>query len=531
MLDQGKILLGRGQTPVWMLPGMANRHGLIAGATGTGKTVTVRVLAEGFSALGVPVFLADVKGDLSGMALPGQDGDKLRARLGAVGIDPAQFPPAGCPCRFWDVFGKMGTPVRTTVSQMGPLLLARLLDLTEVQQGVLNLVFRLADDRGWQLIDLKDLRSLLAFAGAHSKDFTVQYGNLSAQSIGAIQRSLMALETAGGDRFFGEPAFDIADWLQTDDAGRGIVNILHAAELCRQPLLYATFLLWLLGELYEALPEVGDVPRPRLVFFFDEAHLLFDGAPKVLTDRVAQVVRLIRSKGVGVYFCTQNPADIPDDVLAQLNNRVQHALRAYTPAEQKAVRAAAQSFRPNPAFKTEEVIGTLGTGVALVSLLDAEGVPGVVQQATVCPPQSSFAPLADAARAQMIAMNPLHARYRDAVDNRSAYEILAEQQQAEDEKARAAADAKADAAAQKEEDRLAREEERERQRRYKEEGRDSKGRTKLERSVQHAASRTAGSIGRSLGRQITRGVLGTGHSTVANAAGTLVGSLLGDLFR
>ncbi|MDD4850097.1 MAG: DUF853 family protein [Gemmiger sp.] len=524
MLQQEKILLGKGAEPVYLLPAMLNRHGLVAGATGTGKTVTIKVMAEALSELGVPVFMADVKGDLSGLALPGTANEKLQARLDTIGIPPAAFAYKGYPCRFWDVFGRHGTPVRATVSELGPLLLARLLNLSEVQEGVLNLVFKIADDKGWQLIDLKDLTSMLAYASEHRKEFTATYGSLSPQSVGAIQRSLLALETAGGEGFFGEPELDVADWLQTDAAGQGIIHILHAAELFQQPLLYATFLLWLLSELYEALPEVGDLEKPKLVFFFDEAHLLFEGAPKVLVDKVTQVVKLIRSKGVEVYFCTQNPADLPDPVLAQLNNRIQHALRAYTPAEQKAVRAAAQSFRPNPAFKTEDAIGTLGTGCALVSVLDEKGAPTVVDAVTICPPQSSFTPLAEAARAQLIALDPLNAKYKTAVDPRSAYEILSEEEAAARQQAEAEAEA---AAAEKAEKREAQA----RQAAYRAEGRDRNGYTPIERSVRRAAATTARGIGRDVGRQITRGVLGTSNRTLSNAVGSLLGGLLGDIFR
>ena len=427
MLQDNKILIGKGENPVYLLPAMANRHGLIAGATGTGKTVTLKVLAEGFSDMGVPVFLADIKGDVSGTALAGTDNEKMQERLQNVGVDPAAFKYTGYPCRFWDVFGKGGIPVRATVTDVGPVLLSRLLDLTDAQEGVLNIAFRVADDNGWELIDLKDLRAMLAWLGEHRADFVNTYGNVSSQSVGAIQRSLLALENDGAADFFGEPDLEIADWLTQAADGRGTVNILHCVELAQRPLLYATFMLWMLSELFESLPEVGDQDKPKLVFFFDEAHLLFSGAPKALVDKVVQVVKLIRSKGVGIFFITQSPSDIPDEVLAHLNNRIQHALRAYTPAEQKAVRAAAQSFRPNPKFKTEDAIGTMGTGVALVSMLDADGVPGVVEQATICPPQSSLNALDAAARAMLVVNDALYGKYSQAVDDRSAYEILTEQ--------------------------------------------------------------------------------------------------------
>lgn len=535
MVQDGKILLGKGENPVYLLPAMANRHGLIAGATGTGKTVTLKVMAEGFSQLGVPVFLADIKGDVSGMALAGAVNDKIAARLQTLGIDPANFAPQSSPCRFWDVLGQGGIPVRATVSDLGPLLLSRLLDLSDAQQGVLNIVFRVADDQGWQLIDFKDLRAMLTFVGEHHQELATTYGAVATQSVGAIQRALLALENAGAATFLGEPPLDIKDWLQTAPDGRGIVNILNCVKLAQQPLLYATFLLWMLGEIYETLPEVGDCDKPKLVFFFDEAHLLFDDAPKALLDKVTQVVKLVRSKGVGIYFITQSPSDIPDEVLSQLNNRIQHALRAYTPAEQKAVRAAAQSFRENPKFKTEDAIGALGTGCALISTLDADGVPCMVEQATVCPPQCAFAGLEDAARAMLAAGDALWPKYKDAVDTLSAYEVLSEQQakeQAEKEQAAAEKQAeKEEAAAEK----AARREERERQAAYRAAGYDSHGRSPLEQGLQRATKSAGHSIGRDLGRQITRGVLGThsrgAQNAVGSFAGNLVGDLLGNLFK
>ena len=547
MLQDNKILIGKGEDPVYLLPGMANRHGLIAGATGTGKTVTLKVLAEGFSDMGVPVFLADIKGDVSGTALAGADSEKMQERLQAVGVDPAAVRYGGYPCRFWDVFGKGGIPVRATVTDVGPLLLSRLLNLSDAQEGVLNIAFRVADDNGWELIDLKDLRAMLAWLGEHRADFVNTYGNVSSQSVGAIQRALLALENDGAADFFGEPDLEIADWLTQAADGRGTVNILHCVELAQRPLLYATFMLWMLSELFESLPEVGDQDKPKLVFFFDEAHLLFSGAPKALVDKVVQVVKLIRSKGVGIFFITQSPSDIPDEVLAQLNNRIQHALRAYTPAEQKAVRAAAQSFRPNPKFKTEDAIGAMGTGVALVSMLDADGVPGVVEQATICPPQSSLNALDAAARAMLVVNDALYGKYSQAVDDRSAYEILTEQaqaqaaQQAEIEAEKQAeaeqkAAEKAALAEQKAAERAAREEERERraeekalQAQYKAEGRDKYGRTKMEQSLIKASRNTAKSMGRQLTKNITRGLLGNSSKTVRNAAGQFAGNIVSDL--
>jgi DNA helicase HerA-like ATPase len=527
MLVDGKIMIGKGEAPVYLLPQMLNRHGLIAGATGTGKTVTLKVMAEGLSDLGVPVFLADIKGDVSGTAASGHDSEKMQERLKNIGIDPANFRYSAYPCRFWDVFGKGGTPVRATISEMGPLLLSRLLGLTDVQEGVLNIVFKIADDKGWKLIDWKDLKSMLTYVGEHNTEFTTTYGNVTTQSIGAIQRNLLALENSGAVEFFGEPELDINDWISTDKNGKGIINILHCAELFQQPLLYSTFMLWLLSELFEMLPEVGDLDKPKLVFFFDEAHLLFADAPKVLLDKIVQVVKLIRSKGVGIYFITQSPADIPDEVLEQLNNRVQHALRSYTPAEQKAVKTAAQSFRPNPNFKTEDVIGNLGIGCALVSFLDEKGTPSIVQQTIICPPQSSMSSIDDATRSKIMSEDPLNAKYKNTVDNQSAYEMLQEANEKEAQQAQVQDSAKEMQQRLKEElaqDKLKREQ-------YKLEGRDSKGRTQLERTLESAASSTARSVGRNVGKQITRGVLGTGNNIVSNAAGTLLGSLLGGLFK
>lgn len=529
MLQDDKILVGKGENPVYLLPKMANRHGLIAGATGTGKTVTLKVLAEGLSDLGVPVFLADIKGDVGGTALPGALNDKITERLQAVGVDPAAYTPTGYPCRFWDVFGKGGIPVRATVTDVGPLLLSRLLGLTDAQAGVLNIVFRVADDNGWDIIDFKDLRAMLTYVGKHHKEYATTYGNVTTQSVGAIQRALLSLEDDGAETFFGMPQLDIHDWMQPGPDGRGTINILHCVELAQKPLLYATFMLWMLSELYETLPEVGDADKPKLVFFFDEAHMLFADAPKALVDKVVQVVKLIRSKGVGIFFITQTPADIPDEVLAQLNNRVQHALRAYTPAEQKAVRTAAQSFRANPNFKTEDAIGSMGTGVALVSMLDEEGVPAVVEQATICPPRSSLNALDAATRALLTANDALYAKYKDAVDDRSAYEILDEQFEAEAaEKAEAEAEKQAEAEA-KAQAKAEREAERERKAQYKAMGLDSQGRSPLERSLQKATKSTVRSMGRNFGKSITRGLLGNTNKTIRNAAGNFAGNIVSDL--
>jgi DNA helicase HerA-like ATPase len=401
MSELEPIIVGQAAKPVPLLPRMANRHGLIAGATGTGKTVTLQGLAEEFSLIGVPVFMADVKGDLSGISQPGKAHPRIQERVDAMGLSDFAF--RGFPVTFWDVFGKQGHPVRTTISDMGPLLLARLLNLNETQQGVLSLVFRVADDNGWLLLDIKDLRSMLQFVAENARDFRTLYGNVSAASVGAIQRRLIGLEDQGGNKLFGEPALNLQDMLQTDEQGQGVINILAADELMNSPMLYGTFLLWLMSELFEQLPEVGDRDRPRLVLFFDEAHLLFDDVPEILLDKVEQVVRLIRSKGVGVYFVTQNPLDIPDNVLGQLGNRVQHALRAYTPRDQKAVRVAAQTFRPNPKLDTQRVITELGVGEALVSTLDAKGRPRVVQQTLIRPPRSQIGPIPQELRETLMA--------------------------------------------------------------------------------------------------------------------------------
>lgn len=427
MYQDGKLIIAKGQAEVCLLPSMANRHGLIAGATGTGKTVTLKTIAQSFSDAGVPTFLADVKGDVSGVAIAGEASPKLVERLNKLGI--TDYPFHGCPTQFWDVYGEKGLPVRTTISAMGPVLIGRLLELNEVQQGVLTIVFRVADEKKLLLLDLKDLRTMVSWVGDHAKELSRDYGNIAAASVGAIQRSLLTLEDAGGDIFFGEPALDISDWMTCDADGMGTINVLNCVKLVQSPLLYSTFLLWMLTSVYEELPEAGDLDKPKMVFFFDEAHLLFDDAPKALLDKVVQVVKLIRSKGVGVYFITQNPSDIPDEVLGQLGNRVQHALRAYTPAEQKAIKAAAQAFRENPAFKTEEAITELGTGEALISFLDEKGAPSVVERAMVIAPTCSMGAAPDEVVADIIGNSKLRTKYATPVDRESAYEILAAKSQ------------------------------------------------------------------------------------------------------
>ena len=425
------LLIAKSTDDLYLLPGMANRHGLVAGATGTGKTVTLQVAAEAFSRIGVPVFAADVKGDLSGISVPGKESPKLKQRVEQLHLDDFRF--EGCPVTFWDVFGEQGHPVRATVSEMGPLLLSRILNLNDTQSGVLSLVFKIADDNGLLLLDLKDLQAMLQYAGEGAKQFKNEYGNISSASIGAIQRGLVTLESQGGNLFLGEPALNIDDLLQTDGNGRGVVNLLAADKLMQSPQLYATFLLWLLSELFEKLPEVGDPEKPKLVFFFDEAHLLFRDQPAVLMTKIEQVVRLIRSKGVGVYFVTQNPLDVPDAVLGQLGNRVQHALRAFTPRDQKAVKAAAETFRTNPKLDVAEAITQLGVGEALVSFLDGKGMPGIVDRAMVCPPHGQIGPITPEQRQNLMKSSLVAGVYDQAVDRESAYERLkgrAQQQQA-----------------------------------------------------------------------------------------------------
>ena len=483
--------------------GMANRHGLVAGATGTGKTVTLQMLAETFSRLGVPVFTADVKGDLSGIAQAGKDNPKIAERVALMKLDDHAF--EGAPVLFWDVYGQKGHPVRTTVSEMGPVLLANLLELNETQEGVLYIAFKVADDEGLLLLDLKDLRAMLTWLADNAKEIGRKYGNVAGQTVASIQRRLLVLEQAGGETFFGEPALDIADLMRADRQGRGYVSVLDATTLYHSPRIYATFLLWLLAELMENLPERGDAPLPRLVFFFDEAHLLFDGAPKALVDKITQVVRLIRSKGVGVYFVSQYPDDVPDEVLGQLGNRFQHALRAYTPRDRKAVQVAATTFRENTAMDTATVISELGVGEALVSTLDKKGVPSVVQRVLVAPPRSRIGPLTDAERAEIIAKSPVKGDYEAASDRESAYELLQERAAAQQE---AAEDAK-------------REDEGESGGSifgsiFGGGGGDAKpksgGRSRQtigDAMAKSAARSVASSIGSSLGRQIVRGVLGS----------------------
>jgi DNA helicase HerA-like ATPase len=416
-----KIFIGKGEQPAWLTLGLANRHGLVTGATGTGKTVSLQVMAEGFARAGVPVFAADIKGDLSGISEVGEAKDFIvkRASEMELSFQPDQFSTV-----FWDVFGEQGHPVRATVSEMGPLLLSRMMDLNDVQEGVMNIAFRVADEQGLLLLDMKDLRAILSFIAEHAAELTTQYGNVSKQTVGTIQRQLLVLENQGGVSFFGEPALALKDFMRTDSDGRGMINILVADKLMQSPRLYATFLLWMLSELFEELPEAGDPPKPKLVFFFDEAHLLFDDAPKALMDKVQQVVRLIRSKGVGVYFVTQNPIDVPDKVLAQLGNRVQHALRAFTPRDQKAVAAAAETFRANPKLDTAQVITQLGKGEALVSFLEGNGTPAMVERVMIRPPTARIGPITPEERKAIMNNSPVKGKYDTTIDSESAYEVL-----------------------------------------------------------------------------------------------------------
>ena len=514
MYDDNKIWIASSDKRLYLLPKMATRHGLIAGATGTGKTVTMKVLAESFSELGVPVFFSDVKGDLTGMTVPGRDSEDMQNRIARFGIENWEY--KAFPTRFWDIFGEKGIPIRVTVSDMGPLLLARLFGLTEVQTGVLNLVFKVADNLGLLLLDLKDLRAMVKYVGDNRAEFTTEYGNVSSASIGAIQRALLAFEDQGGNIIFGEPALNIYDWMKCDTNGRGYINVLSSARLINSPTVYATFLLWMLSELFEKLPEVGDLPKPRMIFFFDEAHLLFDGAPKALVQKIVQIVKLIRSKGIGVYFVTQSPSDIPDEVLAQLSNRVQHGLRAYTPAEQKSVRAAAKAFRTNPAFNTEEALMALGTGEALVSFLDETGVPSIVENAKILPPQSLIGPADAELVDNIIADDPFNAKYRENVDRESAYELINEANAILAQEAEAA---KAEAQAQKAQQKASA--------KGKSSSKKSTGSTLAKRAVNSATSSAA----RSVSTNVVNSLLGGKTSDAATIGKRAATSALSSVLR
>ncbi len=526
MYRDGKILIGKtGEEKVYIYPKMANRHGIIAGATGTGKTITLKVLAESFSDCGVPVFFADVKGDLAAVCVSGENSESLQKRMDALGLLEEGFDFHGFPTVFWDVYGEYGLPLRTTISEMGPLLLGRIMDLNDTQTDVLTIVFKIADDEGLLLIDTKDLRSMLQYVAENAGEYSLKYGSISKQSVAAITRSLVALEAQGGDLFFGEPALDIKDWICTDCHGKGMIEVLDCRKLIQNPTMYAAFLLWMMSELFETLPEAGDLEKPRMIFFFDEAHLLFEDAPKALKSKIEQVVKLIRSKGVGIYFVTQNPSDIPDGVLGQLGNKIQHALHAYTPAEQKAVKAAAQSYRENPDFKTYDAITELGIGEALVSVLDEQGVPTIVQRCTILPPQSQMGALEDALRQKEILNSNLYVRYAEAVDRDSAYEFLTRQaKQSAEERQKAEEEAAAEKQRLKEE--AATEKQRQREalaaQKAKEKEEAAKNR-KVKKAVNSVANTAAGTIGRELGNQFGKSVGGSFGKKLGGNIGASLG--------
>ena len=553
MFYDNKIWIGEAQgEKICILPKMANRHGLIAGATGTGKTITLKVLAESFSDAGVPVFLADVKGDLSGMCRPGMDSGDMQERISRFGLEECGFRYDSYPTTFWDVYGRMGIPLRTTISDMGPILLARLMDLNVTQTDILPIIFKIADDQNLLLIDTKDLKSMLQYVSENSAEFSAQYGNIAKQSAATILRNVVALEAQGAEQFFAEPALNIADWFTTGIGGKGMINVLDCRELVNNKTLYSTFLLWMLSELYTILPEVGDLEKPRMVFFFDEAHLLFHDISKALRDKIEQVVKLIRSKGVGVYFITQSPKDVPDEVLSQLGNKIQHALHAYTPSDMKNIKAAADSFRINPAFKTDEVLTNLGIGEALISVLDETGTPGIVQHCRVLPPQSLMGGISDEEKQQEIKINNLYLRYQDMFDRDSAYETLERkrEQDAQDRAQQAEALARA-----KEEERLAKEQAREEERlareQAKEEARlarekarqeeklarekereEQKKQQAVKSGINRVAGSAAGTIGRELGNQLGSAVGGSfGKRLGGNVGATLGRNILGTLLK
>ncbi len=557
MFQNNKIWVGTsGEEKVYIYPKMANRHGMIAGATGTGKTITLKVLAESFSSCGVPVFLADVKGDLAAMCRPGEENEKVRERINSMKLDEYGFDFQSYPTTYWDVYGENGMPLRTTFSEMGPLLLSRILDLNDTQSDILTVIFKIADDEGLLLLDTKDLKSMIQYVSEHNKEYSLEYGNMAKQSLTAILRAVVALESEGGDRFFGETALNIADWMCTSYEGKGAIQVLDCQKLINNPTMYSTFLLWMMSELFETLPEAGDRDRPKIVFFFDEAHLLFDNASKTLLSKIEQVVKLIRSKGVGIYFITQNPKDIPEGIMGQLGTKVQHALRAYTPAEQKAAKAAAQSFRANPNFDTYEAITQLATGEALVSALDEEGIPTVVQRCTILPPQSQMGALDDAIRKDEMVNNLLYVKYTQEIDRESAYEILEKKVVAEEEaeaaqkaakeaeKQRLKEEAAAKKAAEKEAAAMERQKEREaaaaEKQRLKEEEAARKAAEKEEAAkarkrksaIKSVASSATGTIGREIGNEIGESIGGKfGKKLGGNVGASLGRGLLSTLFK
>ena len=525
MLRDGKVWIANTEdgSPVYLLPKMTNRHGLIAGATGTGKTVTLKVLAETFSDMGVPVFLADVKGDIAGMLEAGVDSENMQERIKRFGLAEHNFEYHKYPTTLWDVYGKNGIQVRTSISEMGPLLLGRILDLNDTQRDILTIVFKIADENGWFLYDTKDLKAMLNEVAENNKEYAAEYGNIAKQSVGAIQRAVVALEMAGGDQFFGMPELDIRDWLTPDSSGKGMIHILDSQSLINNGTLYSTFLLWLLSELFESMPEVGDLEKPKMVFFFDEAHLLFKDTPKALLDKIEQVVKLIRSKGIGVYFITQNPRDIPDGVLAQLGNKVQHALHAYTPSDQKAVKAAADSFRENPAFKTADVIEALGTGEAVASFLQEDGTPSIVEKVFILPPQSKMGGIDATVRNNAIKGSTFYSKYAVAVDPDSAFEMLGRKNEQEEQ---AAADAKeAEAAAKQQakeqaaaEKAAAREAEKEANRK--------------KRAAKSVGTTVAGTVGREVGKTVGKKLGGKfGQTLGGNTGAQLFRGILNTLLK
>ncbi len=557
MYQDQKIWVGKSDDEkIYIYPKMANRHGMIAGATGTGKTVTLKVLAESFSDCGVPVFLADVKGDLAGMCGEELNNESVEKRIDAMGLMEEGFCFKPYPTTFWDIYGEKGLPLRTTISEMGPLLLSRILELNETQSDILTVIFKIADEEQLLLLDTKDLRSMIQYVSEKAKEYGVKYGNLPKQSLGAIMRSVVALEAAGGEDFFGEPALSISDWMCTDCNGKGVIQILDCQKLIGSPVMYSTFMLWMLSELFETLPEVGDMEKPKMVFFFDEAHMLFDTASKSLLMKIEQVVKLIRSKGVGIYFITQNPKDIPDGVLGQLGNKIQHALHAYTPAEQKGVRAAAGAFRENPQFDTYEALTQLGIGEALISVLDEEGIPTIVKKCNILPPQSQMGALDDGVREREIKGNLLYSKYFQMIDRESAYEILEKRvlareedekraaQEAEAEKLRRKEEAEAEKQRRKEEAALQKQQEKEKaaaeRQKLKEEEAAKKAKEKEEaaqnrrvkRAVGQAASSAAGTIGREVGNNLGQSLGGGFGKRVGGNVGASLGrGILRTLFK
>lgn len=557
MYNESKIFIGKSdEEKIFIYPKMANRHGMIAGATGTGKTVTLKVMAESFSDAGVPVFLADVKGDLAGMCNKGIDSEDMQKRIERFALEEEGFTFKSYPSNYWDVYQEKGIPLRTTISEMGPLLMSRILGLNDTQTDILTVVYKIADDEGLLLVDTKDLRSMLSYVGENAKELSLEYGNMSKQSLAAIIRSIIALEADGGDLFFGETALNIRDWIRTDCDGKGMINILDCQTLINHPTMYSTFLLWMMSELYETLPEAGDLDKPKMVFFFDEAHMLFDSASKALMEKITQVVKLIRSKGVGIYFITQNPRDIPDEVLAQLGNKVQHALRAYTPSELKAAKAAADSYRVNPDFDTFEVLTNLGIGEAIVSVLDESGIPTIVKKVNILPPQSQMGAIDDSEREKKIKGSDLYIKYEETIDPDSAYEFLQRKsieeeelaakarEEAEAEKLRLKEEAEAEKQRQKEEAALLKAQEKEalaaEKARQKEEAaaiakaeKEKAAKSKaLKGATKNVASSAAGTVGRELGNAIGSSVGGTfGKKLGGNLGASLGRGIIGTLFK